>query len=38
MYYADAMLDLWSTLENIMMIASALCLLAAVQLTMNSGK
>ncbi|GAK82566.1 hypothetical protein JCM19238_109 [Vibrio ponticus] len=38
MPYADAVLDLWSTLENIMLITSAVFILAAVQLTMNGSK
>lgn len=36
MPYADAVLDLWSTLETIMLLTSIVFIVAAVQLTMNS--
>ncbi len=36
MPYADAVLDLWSTLETIMLLTSIMFIVAAVQLTMNS--
>jgi len=38
MPYADAVLDLWSTLETIMLLTSAVFVMAAIQLTMNRSK
>ncbi|ANU38608.1 hypothetical protein VSVS05_03571 [Vibrio scophthalmi] len=37
MLYADMMLDLWSTLENILLFIAAIMVLAGIQLGIHSA-